>query len=276
MTCNIILTNRILLARGGNELRKQKQLAIIGLIGLLLILSFPAEVASSTLDWSDDFNDGNYDSWTVTGGTYNITNGQLTAESWGVNMPAFIEHSSNVTLGSWSFDIKIVDSTNVSELLFVSFMKAESGPWTGVDFDLEFYTGTVKLARANDLSSNYYGQWSFPGGFIGYHHFDIIHNITDLADHFYVYINGTLRIDGTAVVPLEDYHLMSFGLNVGSAVDNIEVTEISQVETTTTTTTSTTTTPPPGEPVDMTTILLLAGGAAVVVIVLVAIVKMRS
>ena len=82
-----------LLHKRGMKLQKRRQVVLIGLIGLLLMMSFPVEVVSLTLDWSDDFTDGNYDGWTVTAGAYDASSGALTATAYD-NGPAFgnIDH----------------------------------------------------------------------------------------------------------------------------------------------------------------------------------------
>ena len=73
------------------------------LIGLLFVFSLFPLAAAETV-WFDTFDDGNYDGWTVTEGSWviNGTDNYLTSE-W-IASAHRIWHSSNQTVGTWSFD----------------------------------------------------------------------------------------------------------------------------------------------------------------------------
>ncbi|MHA1958364.1 MAG: hypothetical protein ACW968_15735, partial [Candidatus Thorarchaeota archaeon] len=76
---------------------------------LLLSLIITPLSCRADIVWSDDFNDGNYDGWTICenpGLNYNSSNWsaannylQLDQEDWGT-----ITHPSNIAYGTWSFD----------------------------------------------------------------------------------------------------------------------------------------------------------------------------
>lgn len=259
-------------------MRKQRYVGLMGLIGLLILGSLNPVIAVG--DWSDDFDDGNYDGWTVTGGSFTVTDGQLVVSELVIgDFPAFMDHTSNVTMGTWSFDMTIVDTVD-SEDLWVYFMKDEPGYFTGVSLSLELWGTIVALGRASGTSFTEFDRWNFPDSKFGQHHFDIIHNETG---YFYVYINGSLVIETSGIVPDLTYDYFSFGGSLETSFDNLVVTEyVEPIPTTTTppdttsttTTTGDTTTPP--APTDMTTVLLIAGGGIAAVVVIVIIVKMRS
>ena len=77
------------------------------LVGVLLLVAFIPIPAYAAEVWSDDFDDGNYDDWTVTEGEFTCADGYLevtehtggTAGSW-----SGIYRNSTVTSGTWSFD----------------------------------------------------------------------------------------------------------------------------------------------------------------------------
>ncbi|MHA2187687.1 MAG: hypothetical protein ACXADL_12475 [Candidatus Thorarchaeota archaeon] len=82
-------------------------------ITVLLLSSIIAPLSGRAATvWSDDFNDGNYNGWTICenpGLNYNSSNWsaannylQLDQEDWGT-----ITHPSNIAYGTWSFDFKV-------------------------------------------------------------------------------------------------------------------------------------------------------------------------
>lgn len=257
---------------------KTKILKCTGLlIGLIFVFSLFPQSAAAVV-WSDNFDDGNYDGWTVTGGSFTVTDGQLEVATMNGEYPALIEHQSNVTMGTWSFDIHIGDEATLN-WVFVHFMKDEPDYFFGVAMELEFFAATVTLNRISSTIPTEIDDWVNPGGIYRQAHIDVTHNETN---YFYVYVNGSLAFETAGIVP---YHLtfdyFAFGGSTGSTFDNLIVTEyVEPIPSTTTTppdTTTTTTgdTTPPPAPIDMTTMLIIAGGGIAVVVVIVIIVKMR-
>ncbi|NHI84120.1 MAG: hypothetical protein EAX81_07440 [Candidatus Thorarchaeota archaeon] len=55
----------------------------------------------AAIEWSDDFEDGNYDEWTVNRGGYSATDGVMRGTYSSFN---WAHHSSTTALGTWSFD----------------------------------------------------------------------------------------------------------------------------------------------------------------------------
>lgn len=258
-------------------MRNQRYVLLIGIIGLLLFGMVNPAVAG--VDWSDDFDDGNYDGWTVNDGTFAVIDGKLQATEAGAGVPAQIEHPSNVTMGTWAFDLEIVDNPEGPELVNIHFLKDESGSFMGLAYGIVIFGGIITLGRISGSELTEFATWPFPDPPpFGLHHIEILHNATN---DFYVYVNGTMVIDAMGLFYEQyTYDYFSFQSTIYSSIDNVNVTEWVEPTTTTTTpdTTTTTTedtTTPPGEPMDMTMILIVGGGIAVVVVIVV-IVKMRS
>jgi len=259
---------------------------IAGLAMMVLCISTCTTTTNAAVRWEDDFNDKNYNGWTICNNTilenggYGLANSNWSAvdnclqvdhEDYGI-----ITHSSDLAYGKWSFD----------------FRANESQVYEGQSALIEFIANNEILSTDNwnDPVSYYIRYLVFPGpeedkNFIvelrkwydgvattidtyqtpvvtGWHHFDVTRNTTGW---FSVYLNGSLVLEGedTNITTSELFWLW---FEKGQMIDNIIVND--EVITTTTTTT----TPPP----DGTTILIIAGvGLAVVVIVLVVVFAKR-
>ncbi|MGY5863536.1 MAG: hypothetical protein RTV41_02970 [Candidatus Thorarchaeota archaeon] len=256
----------------------------------VLCLAFPTSsfgnenvfVTSQTGGWSDDFNDGDIDDWTVQG--WNMTTdppsalpGNFTADDQ--TLRAYDEetnkatHNSTVAYGTWSFDVHCVSvPNNHSYIAFVSGPATEFGgpDWESTvsfEYGLVFVNGefagynhTFILYRRNQGSVFVVPIGEYEVDVIsGWYHFDITRNV---EGSFQVFINETLQITASDTVYTTS-EIFSFYTHAGVALDNIVVVPL--LPDTSTTTTSTT--PIDGEPLDMTLLLIAGGGIAVVVIV---------
>ncbi|MGY5854132.1 MAG: hypothetical protein RTU92_11235 [Candidatus Thorarchaeota archaeon] len=262
-------------------MQKRRQVVLIGLIGLFLMMSFPVEVAAEVTDWSDDFAEDNYDDWTVTAGTYSAAGGVLTATALDPG-PAFgcIDHQSNSSFGSWSFDVTIVDDPLEIDRVVVAFMRAERGVWFGSFYYLDWHGNTWYLWKGQGAGGEDIGSFSAPMAWE--HHIRVERSRAD-PNNMYVYHNDTLVISAFTLVPIMDWGYFSFHATVGSSIDNINIVHEPVDSTTTTTDESTTTTSEPSttptgtpEPLDTTMILIIAGGGVAVVVIIAIVMKMRS
>jgi hypothetical protein len=260
----------------------KKHVILLGLIGLIIMMSFPVDVVAQTFDWSDNFNDENYDGWTVIDGAYTATGGELFVTAVGAgDAHPFIYHPSNTSFGNWSFDVTIVDDPQPDpDHVMVSFMsdhRSVIGGPADSSFMLQ-WEGSWKLWRELtqiDL---------FPADKYWEHHLRVERKRAE-PNTFYVYHNGTLALEADyVIVPDNDWGYFGFSASVGSSIDNINVEYEPDIIPSTSTTTTTepttteepTTTPEPTEPPDMTMVLLIAGGGVVVVVVIALVVRMRS
>ena len=245
--------------------------------------SFPVDVvAELTLNWSDDFNDGNYDGWNVTAGSYAVTGGKLTVTALapGPAMPVIL-HPSNTTFGNWTFDIEIGDDPDADpDNVVFSFMRNFGGslPWASgitenVAIWVQFLGNGMFLGRnTNDLDTvTILAEWE--------HHIRVQRTRAE-PTKIRIYHNDTLALETALIVPVTNYSYVSFCATRGSSIDNINVEYEPEPEPPTTPTTPTTPTETTNtgsaEPPDMTMILMIAGGGAVVVVIIAIVVKMRS
>ncbi|MHA1908438.1 MAG: hypothetical protein ACW98Y_14150 [Candidatus Thorarchaeota archaeon] len=69
-------------------------------------------MGSAALVWSDNFDDGDYNGWTVTDGSFSIENGALNSDSsWST-----IVRNSSIDSGTWSFDIFVESDNDTNSL----------------------------------------------------------------------------------------------------------------------------------------------------------------
>ncbi|MFW9894083.1 MAG: hypothetical protein ACFFFO_17905 [Candidatus Thorarchaeota archaeon] len=258
-------------------------------LALVLCLMIPVMSSANQVDfvisqagaWSDDFDDGNIDGWSVLGldtstNPWNSTTGNITAED--NTMRVYSEdwwseayRTSNVAYGSWAFDVYCVDTLN--ERSYIAFISG-SPPLIPEDLDFPFEYGIITVVGQYESHSSAFLLYRRPsespylsviGSYdvaevSGWYHINITR---DLDGNFEVYFNGTLGITVTDTTHTT-CDLFTFTAEVGYALDNIVVVPIP----------TTTPTPPDGIP-DMTLLLVVGGGIAVVVI-LVAVVKLRK
>ena len=71
------------------------------LIGLVFVFSLFTQSAAAVV-WSDNFDDGNYDGWTVEDGDYSVTDGALRSEATG-DLNNIIWYPSTTAVGTWNF-----------------------------------------------------------------------------------------------------------------------------------------------------------------------------
>ena len=90
---------------------------------LLCWMGYSPLAGRGAVIWSDDFNDGDYNGWTICensvfddGSEWSATNNylQLDQEDGGI-----ISHPSNIAYGKWSFDFRGIEA-NVSDLTFAA------------------------------------------------------------------------------------------------------------------------------------------------------------
>jgi hypothetical protein len=248
--------------------------------------------------WSDDFDDGNYDGWTVQEGEFSATNHVL--EITNTEEYNLIYHESTTVVGTWSFDMRVGESTWMNTFAFMA-----SNIWLG-NFGGEefwFFEDGYYLTFGRDPTRFTFAKfqdgtgldWATSYAYIplagasGWQHIDITRNN---AGEMNIFINGTLRIEvndtdistsdfvcfcGRGV---EGYNIAIDNVTVSDSIDitptttsTTETTETTTEETTTTTTTSPT---PTGDGIDTTMMLLIGGGIAAVVVVLLIVWKMKS
>ncbi len=241
-------------------IRQNKKSSKTGLyLFFLLVLTvtplvfYPTSVSAS-ITWSDDFNDGNYDGWTIKGmylpigsdwvdtaGKADIVNDELRFTGQQIfRNSTFAVHESSVAYGNWSFDVTvrpIFGSSNHTHIYFIDPRPVGEVPDYGEDFsgyDIMIYSTPWTIEVPDWLESEDDTAPSFllikrPGIVIlgsysvdeidGTQHIEVTRNETG---QFKVYINGTLRIEAVnnRWTTAQSFYLTS---ESGTSFDNIVV-----------------------------------------------------
>ncbi len=249
---------------------------------LVMMLFYSPSLCEATMVWSDDFNDGNHDSWSVTGinmttipavlvdGNYSVDNGLLRAtgegSGWIWNLAS---HASTVATGTWSFDIDVPPVEPGLSHFYVFFMSADTNIEEGIPDGYAFKVQMTlynefrgfQLERNSDGINEEITQYLTDQDVLGGYHIDITR---DSTGHFNVWINGTHRM------AVQDQSISAstyfrFSTPAGAAIDNVEVYDSIEFDPPTTTTTTTT----PVEPVTLPIELIVIGIGIIAVVVIV-------
>ncbi|MHA2313432.1 MAG: hypothetical protein ACXADF_18285 [Candidatus Thorarchaeota archaeon] len=239
---------------------------IAGFTMFVLCISVCTTTSDATVIWSDDFDDGNYDGWTVHEGNFSAANYYL--ESTEINAStgwSFIRRETNVSTGTWSFDCYLpTGSDSISVSPHTDDNSETDDDFVGYSF-IEIRPDSIRLwIRSAGGSTGIVASWSSTFNET-WTHIDVT---VDEDMMFDVFVNDVHRIHYDDASHLTgDYRYFVFNSQtVGHAIDNVVVSD--QVNMSlpfnTTTPTTPTATPPP-LPWDL---IAIGGGAAVVVIVL--------
>lgn len=251
---------------------------IAGITMFVLCMSVCTTTTDATEVWSDDFNDGNYDGWTVcdnstlhegdygwSGSTWSAANYYLQLEDdWGI-----ISHPSNVAYGRWSFDFK-TNGTQMGNIAFISnniyelnntLRLYEDGQYYFINIDVDAYEElfTITLNKRFDDAKTILDYY-FGVPVAGWHHFDVYRNTTGC---FTVFHNSSqiMQVVDTDINTSEMFWLW---WSKWQTLDNVVVDDDWNI------------TINGGGDGNLTTVLIIAGvGIAVVVMVLVVFVKRR-
>jgi hypothetical protein len=252
---------------------------IVGLAILFLLcwMGFYPLACRGAVVWSDDFNDGNYDGWTIcdnstlddgdwgwSGSNWTAADGYLQIEAgygdagWGI-----ISHPSNVAYGTWSFDFKTNWAQgrpgNIANFEFMggNFYDWDdwedgSGYWinlatvaTAEGYDMRFRLGKAVSTNVTFIDS------SEPVPILGWHHIEITRTTGGL---FSVYHNGSLILQG-ADTDIGTSEMFWLWFAYESMIDNIVVDD--------------------APPIDWLPIAIIGASAVVIIAVVVIILRRR-
>lgn len=207
-----------------------------------MCISERPDICLSTEIWADDFDDGNYNGWTIFGtnqstvppselpGNFSVEDGSLRATGPGWN---HAYHPSAIAYGTWSFDVHVVDTA--LDHFFVGFMSTSnfSDPYGVYDYALVFNEVAFgsfanpyialgwhrRTPGADGVDWDIFASIQFPDGIMGWHHIDITRG---LDDFFYVYLNGSYAfgLNHDTYSESMNFH---FYAPAGPAIDNIVV-----------------------------------------------------
>ena len=262
---------------------------IVGFAILFLLcwMGFSPLACRGAVVWSDDFNDGDYDGWTIcenlalgskwpTGGfngsQWLATNSYLQLDQEGQGV---ITYPSNVAYGTWSFDFKFNETQigfgSDADVVIISDdgILTEGWPRPYYEIYIRFVVSTfeeprnftLKLKKTRDGDKTTIDSvWPVPVA--GWHHIDVTRNTTGW---FSVYHNGSLVMEGEGGTDIDTSELFWLQFEEWQMIDNIVVNdEVIPI-------TPPTTTPPPFDWLPIG----IGVSAVVIIVVLVIILKRR-
>lgn len=230
------------LTMGNRHIRLGSSLLLLCLIGLLgLQRAFFTSQAQPT-GWEDDFSDGNYNGWMITGaihtgteyvlatGNFSAAGGTLLCTGPNLNV-AF--YDSSVANGTWSFDVLAVmglarfimiifvgDNYNINDYVSNGYM---------LTIGLGNYGGYVDPTFIFEERDN--SQWIEHDHWTttrleGWQHIRITRDTTGL---FNIFINNTLRMSKTDDTMITSVYFY-FICQEGQALDNVKVSPIIETQ----------------------------------------------
>jgi hypothetical protein len=248
-----------------------------GLAMVVLCISTCAITSNAAGNWSEDFEEGPLDDWTLFGwesmdspvtieGNFSAVSHMLEVLDDDLNVA---RHSSNVTVGTWSFDMFVPEDDY--GFIRVEFMSNGAsleahGNMSWVAFSAWFYGTEPLFYFLYGTESSKHLLKTIDKPLAGWHHIEVSRNSDN---RFLLTLNGTLEANVTSTLVTSSTYFQVLCNNVtGAAIDNIVVEEPIP----TTTPTPTPTTPPPDSPL---WILITVGGGVVVAVIVLAIIFLR-
>ncbi|MFW9886606.1 MAG: hypothetical protein ACFFER_00380 [Candidatus Thorarchaeota archaeon] len=258
---------------------KRLEYKVIGITILFLLcwMGYIPLASRGAVVWSDDFNDGNYDGWTICdnsthfdgdwgfgGSNWTAANGWLQVESgfeekgW-----AIISHPSNVVYGKWSFDFK-TEQREAGIIGSVRFISENFHDWDDYESEATLYlvqftvsvleTGSgmaIALAKSVDGVGTTIDSSESAVPIAGWHHIEVTRTTTGLLS---VYHNGSLIVQGVGP-EIDTSEMFWLWFSLESMIDNVVVDD--------------------APPTDWLPIAIIGASAVVIVAVLVIILKRR-
>ena len=200
-------------------------LIMYGVFILVFLVLYESIPSSAATVWSDDFDDGNLDDWTIIQGNFSVDNGLLHAtEDWNR-----IDHTSSVSYGTWSFDLYLNSGTtpeghSLCRILFISGDPDPEFNHTTNYYDLTLFRNHYSLSMYNwtlawaPLRLDYYYP---PEDYSGWWHIDITRG---MDGQFNVFLNGS-RIMEAQNDRYTISSLFCFYTHEGCLLDNIVVSD---------------------------------------------------
>lgn len=219
---------------------KFTRMYVLGLLVLLYSSLLLTSISNATILWSDNFDDGNFEGWNISGASpFLQQNSELAEGNFSavdktlraigapvVSAYSFATHSTMTTTGTWSWDLyfnKEGTLNSIQQRIFFIDKPLMDLPfdWNGHEVSI-FDVGSLHLERIWDgMMMDVYGTGSFKAQPGTWTHIDVT---LDSDGRWRVYANGTLCMDKVDKTFL-DFSYFGFGLPVGPAVDNVVVSD---------------------------------------------------
>jgi len=200
----------------------------LGFIALLFVCLYSVNVGYADIVWSDDFDDGDFDGWTIGLGEWTVINGTIQGQDPDPVQPyCTLSKASTVVFGTWSFDIMLKPFKN----LYVAFIDSN-----GSFADFGYYY-ELKIAPQSDSThfiffktegsqadtqEALYNHIVYDGLQGAWHHVDITREPNGKFS-FYLDTELLFEVIDNNIVTSETYVLTS--QQHGAFVDNIEVSD---------------------------------------------------
>ena len=189
-------------------------LLFLGLTFLSFLQPVMMTGCRAAIVWNDNFNDTDYNGWTLELGSFNAVDGTLR----GVDATNAIRHDTATTTGTWSFDVQIVPQSSAYITLFAQVVSA------GIADDcytIRINQFGIDLRESTDWTNSYLDQASFADPINGWQQLDVTRNG---SGQFYVFINGTQWLEGTGTSHDTATYFVLYCTNT-AAFDNIVVSD---------------------------------------------------
>ena len=211
--------------------------------GLLMLFFFSllltAPIKASVV-WSDNFDDGNLDGWTISGASYysfknsilaegNFSAADKTLRATGVEKYlaySFATHPTMTTTGTWSWDLYFNKEGNINGI--AALVDLIDKPIMKLPFDWNGYgisiteTGGIGFWQIEDGGHNeLHPRGNFKAHPGTWTHIDVTH---DSDGHWRLFANGTLANE-ILDKKLIDFSYFGFWLCPGPAIDNVVVSD---------------------------------------------------
>ena len=182
-------------------MKKSSLVTIVFMIGLLVGVYSSPNTTDAVLRWTDDFNDGNLDGWTVHTGGFNLQNQRLEASSAISN---YMSRLSPFAFGHWSFDVYTWDSSQHGgwAVHFVALdLDNPDQPRNGYYLRIDEAVYEL-MRRVDNVPYTMAGYWSIDAWGTNRHsvsemfHVDIVRHYDG---HMYVWLNYTGAVPETGI-----------------------------------------------------------------------------
>ena len=218
---------------------------IVGLVILFLLcwMGFSPLASRGAMVWSDDFNDGDYDGWTICENpVYNNESEwsadndylQLDQGTWNSYFSVYwgiISHPSDVAYGTWSFDFKFdeaqVESGTFASIEFISnnLDGNSMNDWRCYWIYFEAISTTEFEINLRKNLATILDTYETPIPVTGWHHMDVTRTEAGLIS---VYHNGALIMEAEDTA-IDTSELFVLSPQEGAMFDNIVVDDAIQM-----------------------------------------------
>jgi hypothetical protein len=182
------------------------------LLAILLIGCASIPTPDPSIVWSDDFEDGDLEGWEENN-YLSVNEGVLKAGPFGGN----IQHKSDVSYGTWSFDVLISENIGSQNIIGVS---NDEGYLYSIGIEIiSMKYPEISIYQIDNDDAVKVVIFHPENEIYGWNHFDITR---DEEGNSKVYLNGEPILEYKDELPITS-HWFFFEAPTGSALDNIVV-----------------------------------------------------